>query len=50
MDGKATISELATMDLYEVMDLNEAMDVWGDMNDLDCGLPFDPTAKGSDYC
>lgn len=36
------------MPLAELLDLNEALDVWADINDLDVTAPFAPGYKGTD--
>lgn len=49
MDGKATHLDMETHDLYWLMDVNEAIDVWQDMNDLDCRPRFAPGFTGTRY-
>ncbi len=49
MDGKATHADMDRHDLYWLLDLNEAIDVWQDMNDLDLRPPIPEGAKGTDY-
>lgn len=39
MDGKATYDDMEKHDLYWLMDVNEAIDVFQDMNDLDLRPP-----------
>lgn len=40
MDGKATHADMDRYDLEWLLDLNEALDVWQDMNDLNVRPPF----------
>ena len=47
MDGKATWRDMMENDIYWLLDLNEAMDVWQDMNDLDLRPPIAPGANGT---
>jgi|GEM_PF-5346829 len=49
MDGKATHDDMRTHDLYWLLDLNEAIDVWQDMNDLDRTAPIPAGFTGTKW-
>jgi hypothetical protein len=46
MEGKTTWTEVSQNDLYWLLDLNEALDVYQDMNDLDVRPPILPGSTG----
>lgn len=49
MDGKATHDDMDKRDLYWLMDLNEAIDVWQDMNNLHVREPFPEGFTGTAF-
>lgn len=49
MEKKATHDDMRKNDLYWLLDLNEAIDVWGDMNDLDRTAPIPAGFTGTKY-
>lgn len=52
MERMASPQDMRTHDLYWLLDLNEAIDVFKDMNDLDCVPPGpirDPNYKGTPF-
>jgi len=50
MDGKATHADMDQFDFEWLLDVNEAIDVWQDMNDHEVRPPVstDPNFKGFD--
>lgn len=47
MEGKTTYAEIEARDLYWLLDLNEAIDVWRDVNDLDVSPPVPRSTEGT---
>lgn len=48
MEGKTTYAEIDTRDIWWLLDVNEALDVWRDQNNLDVTLPHAPGFQGTD--
>jgi hypothetical protein len=49
MEQKATHDDMDKRDLYWLLDLNEAIDVWQDTNDLDSTAPIPAGYTGTSF-